>query len=70
VDARNTRLETVRQLTGDMKTIVKRGGETWPDCWLTPSAALEFLPHRSAIAKMQRLTAAVAQFTNSSVAAA
>lgn len=69
VDARNTRLETVEHLASDLNRIVKCGGEGWPDCWVTPSAALEFLPHRNAIAKMRLLTTAVAQFADVPVSA-
>lgn len=68
LDARNTRLEPVDQITSLMDRIVSVGGETWPDCWLAPSAGLEFLPYRNAMAKMQRLTEAVSQFTGVPVA--
>jgi 5-methyltetrahydropteroyltriglutamate--homocysteine methyltransferase len=69
VDSRNTRLETVGQLTCYMDKIVKHAGEGWSACWLTPSAALEFLPHRNAMAKMHLLTTAVTQFADHPVAA-
>jgi methionine synthase II (cobalamin-independent) len=67
VNARNTRLETIGDLTRFMDKIARRGGEGWPACWLTPSAALEFLPYRSAIAKMNLLTKAVEQYAGTSV---
>ena len=35
------------------------GSDRWPECWVLPSAALEFLPYRSAIAKMNLLTSVV-----------
>ncbi|MBI5868897.1 MAG: hypothetical protein HZB43_11545 [candidate division Zixibacteria bacterium] len=69
VDARNTRLESVGGLAKQLNSIVKRGGEGWPECWLTPSAALEFLPHRNAVAKMKLLSQAVAQMADVPVTA-
>jgi len=69
IDSRNTRLETTGQLTASMDRILKSGGDAWPECWLAPSAALEFLPHRKALDKMRLLTRAVAEFAGIAAAA-
>ena len=67
VDARNTRLETAEYLLGRMDTIAKSMPDNGPECWLTPSASLEFLPYRSSIAKMKLLAATVREFCASEV---
>lgn len=68
VDARNTRLETTDALSGVLERITSAGAERWPHCWITPSAALEFLPYTNAVSKMKRLTQTVAEFTGAPVA--
>lgn len=67
LDARNTRLETNDQLHRLMARIVDAGAEDWPACWLTPSAALEFLPHGRAVDKLNRLSNAVTTFSRAAV---
>ncbi|MEW5700988.1 MAG: hypothetical protein AB1792_01990 [Candidatus Zixiibacteriota bacterium] len=62
VDARTTRLETADQIVRQLERLAAAGAADWPACFITPSAALEFLPYPSAIAKMRRLVAAVCQF--------
>ena len=67
MDARNTRLESNDQIHRQMARIVDAGAEEWPACWLTPSAALEFLPHGRAVDKLKRLTDAVTTFSRAAV---
>ena len=56
LDARNTKLETVEELTGKLQRIAEVRSQ---DCWITTSCGLEFLPYKSAPAKLRRLTEAV-----------
>ncbi|MCH7807053.1 MAG: M28 family peptidase [Proteobacteria bacterium] len=55
IDARSTRMETPEVLVAHLERIAEAGAESWPCCWITPSAGLEFLPYQNAQAKMQRL---------------
>ena len=54
IDARSTRLEPPDFLIAHLERIAEAGAESWPCCWITPSAGLEFLPYQNAQAKMQR----------------
>ncbi len=58
LDARNTKLEDVDDLRDKLERIT---AARKTDCWLAPSCALEFLPHKNAVAKMNHLTEAVAK---------
>jgi len=62
LDARSTRMEKPEQVTTQLEKISGGGAGDWPKCWITPSAALEFLPYKNAIAKMRRLSELVRQF--------
>ncbi len=68
VDARNTRLEKTDELLVQMERIVHHSSEQAADCWLTPSASLEFLPYQASIAKMKLMTTAVREFCGAAVA--
>lgn len=63
VDARTTRLETTERLTATLDRLIAAGAADWPSCFITPSAGLEFLPHKNAMAKMRRLCESVRQVT-------
>ena len=62
LDARSTRMELPAKVTQQLEKIAKAGAADWPKCWITPSAALEFLPYKNAVAKMHRLGETVRQF--------
>ncbi len=62
VDARSTRMESSDWLQQRLDALADAGAAHWPVCWITPSAALEFLPSKNAIAKMRLIGDAVAQF--------
>jgi methionine synthase II (cobalamin-independent) len=66
VDSRNTRLEKTDQLLAQLERIARRGADR--DCWLTPSASLEFLPYPASVAKMKLLASAVREFCGTAVA--
>ncbi len=68
LDARSTRLEPVENLTNKLDRIARSDASQWPITWIAPSAALEFLPYKSAIAKMRRLTESVRAFQGATVA--
>jgi len=68
IDARNTRLESTDQVVRKLERIADSGADKWPECWITPSAALEFLPYKNAVSKMKRMTESVAAFTGAPVA--
>lgn len=70
LDARSTRLETLDHLMPRLEKIARANAGDWPACWMTPSAALEFLPYKNAIAKMRRLAQCVQQLTGAKVEAA
>jgi 5-methyltetrahydropteroyltriglutamate--homocysteine methyltransferase len=69
LDARSTRLEPVEHVTSRLERIANSDASQWPIAWIAPSAALEFLPYKNAIAKMRRLTEAVRAFQGETVAA-
>lgn len=62
VDARSTRMDSPGWLQERMATLADAGAVHWPVCWITPSAALEFLPYKNAIAKMRLIGEAVGRF--------
>ena len=62
------RLEKPQTIAQQLEKIAKAGAADWPKCWITPSAGLEFLPYKNAIAKMNRLGAAVREFEGVPVA--
>lgn len=68
-DARSTRMEQPQVIVKQLEKIAKAGAADWPKCWITPSAALEFLPYRNAIAKMRRIGEAVRQFEGAAIEA-
>lgn len=70
LDARSTRLETAQSISQQLEKIAKSGAADWPKCWITPSAGLEFLPYKNAVAKMKRLGDTVHQFEGVQVAQA
>ena len=57
LDARNTKLEPVDQLTAEIEQFVDRFGAD--RLYISPSAGLEYLPREKARAKLQRLGEAV-----------
>ena len=60
LDARNTKLETVKDLHAAFKSVAKRVA---PDrLYVNPNAGLEFLPHTQAAAKVKRLVDAARTF--------
>lgn len=67
-DARSTRMETPQAIAQQLDKIAKAGAADWPKCWITPSTGLEFLPYKNAVAKMNRLSAAVREFEGVRVA--
>lgn len=66
-DARSTRMERPDAIAKTLERIAVAGAGDWPKCWITPSAALEFLPYKNAVAKMRRLTEDVRQFQGTPV---
>lgn len=57
VDARNTRVETERELVGLIETALKRIPAEY--LWLAPTTGLEYLPHDIAVEKLKALVSAV-----------
>ena len=57
LDARNTKLESVRELHAIFKTVTKRVPSD--RLYVNPNCGLEFLPHAQALAKVRRLVQAV-----------
>ena len=56
LDARNTRLESPEEVA---RLVTRAMGRHGPDrLWLMPNSGLEFLPHRRAVEKLERLVAA------------
>ncbi len=68
IDARNTRLEQPKDLFAKLEQIAQRRGEGGPECWLVPSASLEFLPFTAYHAKMKLMASVVREFCASPVA--
>jgi 5-methyltetrahydropteroyltriglutamate--homocysteine methyltransferase len=66
-DARSTRMERSEAISKTLEKITKAGAVDWPKCWITPSAALEFLPYKNAVAKMRRMAEDVRQFNGVTV---
>ena len=60
LDARNTKLESVRELHALFKKVAKRVPSD--RLYINPNAGLEFLPHPQALAKMRRLVQAARAF--------
>lgn len=56
VDARNTRVETERELAGTIDAALKRIPADY--LWLAPTTGLEYLPHDVAVQKLKALVAA------------
>jgi 5-methyltetrahydropteroyltriglutamate--homocysteine methyltransferase len=56
VDARNTRIETERELAGIIEAALKRVPAGY--LWLAPTTSLEYLPHDVAVQKLKALVAA------------
>lgn len=56
VDARNTRIETERELAGLIEAALKRIPAEY--LWLAPTTGLEYLPHDVAVQKLKALVAA------------
>ena len=56
VDARNTRVETERELVGLIEAALKRIPADY--LWLAPTTGLEYLPHAVAVQKLKTLVAA------------
>jgi 5-methyltetrahydropteroyltriglutamate--homocysteine methyltransferase len=56
VDARNTRVETERELVGLIEAALKRIPADY--LWLAPTTGLEYLPHDVAVQKLKALVAA------------
>ena len=67
LDARSTRMEQPERITQQLGRIAQADAADWPKCWITPSAALEFLPYKNAIAKMRRLSESIRQFSGVNV---
>ena len=60
MDARNTKLESVKELQSTFKAIRRLlPNDQW---FVNPNCGLEFLPHGNALAKIQRLTEAVRSY--------
>jgi len=59
LDARTTRLEPAGRIGLQLERLIDQGAGQWPVCFVSPSAALEFLPYENAVRKMKRLTEAV-----------
>jgi 5-methyltetrahydropteroyltriglutamate--homocysteine methyltransferase len=57
VDARNTRVETERELVGLIEAALKKVPAD--HLWLAPTTGLEYLPHDVAVQKLKALVAAV-----------
>ena len=57
VDARNTRVETERELVGFIEAALKKIPADY--LWLAPTTGLEYLPHDVAVQKLKVLVAAV-----------
>ena len=57
VDARNTRVETERELVGLIEAALKRVPAEY--LWLAPTTGLEYLPHDIAVEKLKALVSAV-----------
>ena len=57
VDARNTRVETERELVGLIEAALKRIPAEY--LWLAPTTGLEYLPHDVAVEKLKALVSAV-----------
>lgn len=68
VDARNTRLEKTDELLAKIERIAQRRSDRDTECWLMPSASLEFLPYPAAIAKMKLMATAAREFSGTAVA--
>jgi len=62
LDARNTKLETVRELHDLFRMVTKRVPSD--RLYVNPNCGLEFLPHAQALAKVQRLVQAVRSYRN------
>jgi 5-methyltetrahydropteroyltriglutamate--homocysteine methyltransferase len=56
VDARNTRVETERELVGIIESALKRLPADY--LWIAPTTGLEYLPHDVAVQKLKALVAA------------
>ena len=61
LDARNTKLESVRELQALFKAVTKRVPSD--RLYVNPNCGLEFLPHAQALAKVRRLVQAVRSYT-------
>jgi 5-methyltetrahydropteroyltriglutamate--homocysteine methyltransferase len=59
LDARTTRLEPAGRIGLQLERLIDQGAGQWPVCFVSPSAALEFLPYENAVRKLKRLTEAV-----------
>jgi 5-methyltetrahydropteroyltriglutamate--homocysteine methyltransferase len=68
IDARNTRLEDIDVLLLQLERIAHRRSGEETECWLTPSASLEFLPYQASIAKMKLMGATVREFSGTTIA--
>lgn len=66
-DSRSTRMEKPATVARQFEQIAKAGASDWPKCWITPSAALEFLPYKNALAKMRLIGECVRQFEGAAV---
>jgi len=68
IDARNTRLEDAKALLAKLERIAQRRGDNDSECWIAPSASLEFLPFQAYRAKMKLMATVVREFCGTPVA--